>query len=296
MSAADSGLRVVLLSDAAGEIVPVADETLRSAGHRLVGVLTSPGPRKRRGTSRYLDLVAAARPGIDVLVSNHPSRWAAMLAPLRPDVVLSTGFLWVIPDDLLALPRLGAINTHGGLLPHGRGPNPVGWAFRRDEGVIGWTAHRLTPQLDAGPILAQAAISYGDDDFFADLFQPWTALIPGLWLQALERLSRGEPGEPQVEADAYYAGSFEPEWRFIDWSRPAREIHNQVRSWLGVRGVPEGAIGEIEGVPALITRTRLLDESTTAPPGTVLNRGETLLVQCADRALEIVRWQPVASG
>ncbi|HET7036473.1 MAG TPA: hypothetical protein VFI42_12395, partial [Thermomicrobiaceae bacterium] len=76
----------------------------------------------------------------------------------------------------------------------------------------------------------------------------------------------------------------------------AREIHNQVRSWIGVRGVPEGAIGEIEGVPALITRTRLVDESAPAPPGTVLHRGETLLVQCADSPLEIVRWQPVEGG
>ena len=116
----------------AGMIYSFVDEIVRPLGHRVVGVVTSPGPKRRRSPT-YLEVVAAVLPGVDVIVSNHPERWAAMLAPLRPDLIISGGFPWRIPADVLALPRLGAINFHDALaaatsrpkrdrvgLPHGR--------------------------------------------------------------------------------------------------------------------------------------------------------------------------------
>ena len=72
------------------------DSMLTAMGHRLVGVVTSQGPKQRR-TTGYLDVVAQTRPSVDVLVSNHPERWAAMLSPLRPDLIIVGGFSWKLP-------------------------------------------------------------------------------------------------------------------------------------------------------------------------------------------------------
>ena len=125
--------RVVVFTNLPGGVVyRQMDELLRRLGHPIVGVVTTPGPRRRRSRG-YLDVVAAVRPGVDVLVSNPPERWAAMLAPLRPDLIVSGSFPWLIPDEVLALPRLGAINLHPALLPKGRGPNPIRWAIRNGE-------------------------------------------------------------------------------------------------------------------------------------------------------------------
>src|SRR5262245_12838829 len=110
-------------------IYTLVDDVVRPLGHRVVGVLTTPGPKRRRSPT-YLEVVAAVRPGIDVIVSNYPQRWAAMIAPLRPDLIISGGFPWLIPTDVLALPRLGVINFHDALLPRHRGPNATGWVFR----------------------------------------------------------------------------------------------------------------------------------------------------------------------
>ena len=112
---------------------------------------------------------------------------------------------------------------------------------------------------------------------------------------ALERVARGEPGEVQDETQATYAGLFEDEWRLIDWSRPARAIHNQVRSWLGFREIPAGAFGRLDGETLQITKTRLLTTQSSpesiSVPGTILSRdGEPLVVQCGDGPLEIVAW------
>ncbi len=277
-----------------GAVYRLADQVLSAMGHQLVGVVTTPGPKRRRSTT-YLEVVAAVRPGVDVLVSNHPARWAAMLAPLQPDLIICGGFPWRIPPAVLALPRLGAVNLHDALLPRGRGPNATGWALRNDESETGFTIHRLTPEFDTGPILAQARVPLTDEDDADTIFPRIEAVIPELLRTALERMARGEVGEPQDEAAATEAGLFEDAWRTIDWGRPARTIHNQVRSWIGFRDIPRGAVGVVDGTTLQIVKTRLLPRPDAAEPvpvpGTVLEQSPKLIVvQCGEGPLAIVAW------
>ena len=110
-------------------------------------------------------------------------------------------------------------------------------------------------------------------------------------------MARGDPGDPQDESQATEAGLFEDAWRVIDWSQPARTIHNQVRSWIGLRDIPSGALGEIDSETLQITKTRLIPVESTqqaqVPPGTVVRRdGESLIVQCGDGPIEILKWSP----
>jgi methionyl-tRNA formyltransferase len=270
----------------------LVDEVVRLLGHRVVGVVTSPGPKRRRSTS-YLDVVAAVRPGVDVLVSNHPERWAAIVGTWQPDLIISGGMPWRIPADVAAIPRLGAINMHPSLLPRHRGPSAIEWAFRSGDPEIGFTIHRLAPEFDSGPVLAQTRIPIDDEDDFGSLLAKFGPVVPELLSQALERVARGDPGEPQDESQATYAGLLEPEWRMIDWSQPARTIHNQVRSWGGFRDTAAGTFGQIDGELLLITRTRLTPadgHGGTAAPGTVLRRDDELVVQCGDAPLSILAW------
>jgi methionyl-tRNA formyltransferase len=287
---------VVFTNIPGGEIYFLVDQVVRPLGHRVVGVVTSPGPKRRRSTT-YLEVVAAVPPGVDVIVSNHPERWAAMLAPLRPDLIVSGGFPWRIPADVVALPRLGAINFHDALLPRHRGPNATGWAFRLGDTEMGLTIHRLAPDFDSGPILAQARIPITDDDDLSTLWAKTADYEVDLLQRALERVARGDPGDPQDESQATEAGLFEDAWRVIDWSQPARTIHNQVRSWIGLRDIPAGALGEIDSETLQITKTRLIPAESTqqahVPPGTVVRRdGERLVVQCGDGPIEILTWSP----
>jgi folate-dependent phosphoribosylglycinamide formyltransferase PurN len=141
-STAPESWRIVVFTNMPGGMVySLVDEIVRPLSHRVVGVVTSPGPKRRRSPT-YLEVVAAVSPGVDVIVSNHPERWAAMLAPLRPDLIISGGFPWRIPADVLALPRIGAINFHDALLPRHRGPNATGWAFRSGDAETGMTGSR----------------------------------------------------------------------------------------------------------------------------------------------------------
>lgn len=294
--------RIVVFTNMPGGFVyTLVNQVAREMGHRVVGVVTTPGPQRRRSAT-YLEVVAAVPPGTDVIVSNHPDRWAAMLAPLRPDLIVSGGFPWRIPADVLALPRLGAINFHDALLPRHRGPNATGWVFRLDDRETGITIHRMTAEFDGGAILAQARVPVGDDDTWHTFVPQFATLMPGLLGEAMERLGRGDEGEAQDEALATEAGLFPPEWRSIDWSQPARAIHNQVRSWVGLRDIPAGALGEIDGQMMQVERTRLLPradgaQAAMAPlPGTVLSRAsDALVIQCGDGPLEILEWHALGS-
>jgi methionyl-tRNA formyltransferase len=292
-----SAWRVVVFTNIpGGGVYHMTEEVLQPLGHRVVGVVTTPGPPRRRSTD-YLSVVSAVKPGVDVIVSTHMHRLAAMLAPLRPDLIISGGFTWLIPSDVIALPRLGAINMHPSFLPRHRGPHAIEWAFRSGDAEIGFTVHRLDVAFDTGAILAQQGIPITDEDDAHSILAKFPGVTPSLLRHALGRVAQGDPGEPQDESQATYAGALEHEWRVIDWGQPSRTVHNQVRSWTGLRGMPLGAIGNVDNSPLTVIRTRLGNgaEPSPASPGTVLFRNDDrIVVQCGDGPIEIVEWETVA--
>ncbi len=290
-------LRVVGMT-VIGLFVPHMEDVLGQKGHRLVGVLTAPGPKSRR-TDGYLDVAQHARPGLDVLVSNYPNRWADMIRPLKPDLIWVAAFNWKIPADVLGVPPLGVINRHDALLPKYRGRNATGWALRNDEPEYGVTVHYMTPNFDDGPVISQRHIPITDDDYdFESLRSSYIRAATEVALDALDKVAAGDPGIPQDESQATHTqGVFEPEWRHIDWTAPARNIFLQVRSWYGARDVPRGAFGKIDGETMLVTKTQLVDQSPTGlAPGTVIQRGaDGILIQCGDRPLLLLEALTVAS-
>lgn len=293
-SSAPESWRVVIVS-ATAMIAARFEQQLAARGHKVVGMLTAPGPRGRR-TDGYREIAQLAKPGLDVIVSNYPNRWADMIRPMRPDLLLCVTFNWKLPAELLEVPRLGAINGHDSYLPLHRGRNATGWNLRR-EMPLGFTVHYMTPEFDDGPIIAQTQVPITDDDYSAEqVFPKFMGAAAQTFGQAFDRLEAGEPPTPQDESQATYAGGeFESEWREIDWNDSARHNFVKIRSWYGARDVPRGAFGDIDGQRCLIRTARLSNTMSDAAPGTVVERRDdgSLLVQCGDGPLEILEWVPV---
>lgn len=232
-----------------------------AAGHELVGVVTVEGPPGRYGNQPFGELLESRPPGIDVLVAAGSHRFAALLAALDPDVALSGGFPVRIPEDAIAVPRLGTVNGHPAWLPRYRGPNPIGWALRNGDEELGFTFHRLDADFDTGPVLvrgtAPLAAAERAEDVLASLYGLWSTLLP----RALERVEAGEAGDPQSDEEATYAGFFEPAFAELDWTRPRAEVHRQVRAWwiATTRDGTRGPIATLDGERVLVRRTRLDD-------------------------------------
>lgn len=142
----------------------------------------------------------AAQPGCTdagwpaaVPVETVPGRTAFMdrgfqdrIAALTPDVIVVACFPWRVPQAIRAMPRFGCLNVHPSLLPDGRGPEPVFWAFRRGLRETGVTIHRMDGGLDTGPILAQQAVEIGAGATISTL-EADLARIGGQMLHALLR-------------------------------------------------------------------------------------------------------------
>jgi methionyl-tRNA formyltransferase len=281
----------VLVVTESGAIARGTEQAMAARGHRVVGLLTS-----AQRDPGYVDVVSGATPGVDVLVSSHPRRWAAMLAPLRLDLIVCALFPWRLPAETLALPRLGAINVHPTLLPAYRGTDTPYWMLRNGERQWGVTMHRMAPDFDSGPILAQAAFEASDDDTVATIMPRIFGAVGQLWDVGLARLAAGDPGDAQDEARASYVGRVADldAWRRVDWSLPARQVHNVVRSCAHFRNT-NGAVALLDGAPVTILRTQLVPETeqrTAATPGAVLSRDDGgVLVQCGDGPLRVLEMQ-----
>lgn len=267
---------------------------LATRGHTAVAYLTSPGPPRRR-LEGYAEVAQNFGATADVIISSRPSKWAQVFAPYDLDLIVCCGFPWRLPPALLELPRLGAINAHPSLLPkyRGAGPNVFGWMFRNDERETGVTVHRMAAEFDTGAILAQVRIPIEDDDNVAALTARLGEPFMRVLNQGIAKAEAGDPGVPQ-EGPGFYCDAFEEEWRHVDWSRPARTVHNQVRSWTGMESQGH-AIAMLGDDEITVRRTRLMAVSSPKSggeaPGSVLSRdADGILVQCGDDPLLIVDW------
>ena len=282
-------MRVAVIT-VAPRVVERLVELVRSAGHDAVGLLTTPNPRR---PDHFATTMANVPPGIDIVIPKSRDRLAPLLRSLDADVAVCSGFSWRIPPDALSAPRLGIVNGHPSLLPRWRGPNPFGWTFRADDRELGFTYHVMDADFDTGPILSQGSTPLSDDDSVETMIELMAPLAARLLPQALDRLEAGDRGDPQP-AGGTRAPVFEDEYAEIDWRRSAREVHNQVRSWFlpSVSGLL-GAQTTLEGKRVRVTKTQLVDKTSTAAPRTILERRDgTLLVQCGDRPLRIVATEP----
>jgi len=282
-------MRIIYLSNQSPEVVNVVIEGLEALGQHVLLLVTTPGPRARHSIE-YQRTVANARRDLDILVTTHMNRLAAMLRPFEPDLIFTTGFSWKLPPELLAIPRLGCVNAHPSLLPRYRGPNPLYWHFINNETRGGLTIHRMDAEFDTGPILAQQAVEIAQDDdidtFFPKLVAAGAPMIP----EMLQAVAAGLPGTPQPMEGASYAPLCTEADRWLDWERPAAQLRNQVRGWGS-----QGALASLDGQTYLVSRARTVSIPATAQPGAILERTDnTFLIQTDDGALLIVDYKKVA--
>ena len=284
-------MRLIFFTTMPPMVVNAVIEALESLGQNVLMLVTTPGPTARR-TDLYREIVASVRHDLDVLVTSHIGRLPTLMSGLEPDVILVIGFPWRLPPALLALPRLGCVNTHPSLLPRYRGPNPLFWQFMNGETRGGLTVHRMDADFDTGPILVQRAIEIAPDDDVDTLFPKFLALGLPMLREALALVAAGAPGTPQPTEGASYAPLCTEAERRLDWSRPATQLRNQIRGW-----GQEGALAEIDGKTVLARRARVLDISPATAlsrPGTLLGHSaEGMLVQTGQGALLIEDFAPV---
>jgi len=123
---------------------------------------------------------------------------------MQPDIILSVGFRHIIPQEILNLPPLGAINFHKSLLPLNRGANPVFWTIL--EGTqAGVSIHFMDQGIDTGPIIAQAEIEPEFSDNAKTLYGKLDSLQIKLFKEHWPKIRNGSiKSTPQTKIKSYH--------------------------------------------------------------------------------------------
>ncbi len=259
--------------------VPSLRILLGSGDWSLVAAYTQPPRPAGRGRQSRPSPVK-----IQALVAGIPVRQPtglrdpavqAELAALAPDLLVVAAYGLILPPAVLAIPRLGCVNVHASLLPRWRGAAPIQRAILAGDAETGVCLMRMEAGLDTGPVYARASCPIPRGTTGGELHDRLAMLGAETLRATLPALLAGAlTPEPQDDARATYAPKLEKAEAELDWSRPAPELERRV---LAFNPYPV-AQTQTDGQTLRVWRAWADEESTTAPPGTVLREGSAGIV------------------
>ncbi|MCJ2165576.1 MULTISPECIES: methionyl-tRNA formyltransferase [unclassified Pseudodesulfovibrio] len=195
------------------------------------------------------------------------------LARLKPDVLVVAAYGLILPQSVLDIPVLHPLNIHASLLPQWRGAAPIQRAIENGDVVTGISIMKMEAGLDTGPVMVQRALRIGHNDH-AGTIHDELAKLGGICIcEALARLQTGAYDlKPQDNTIATYAKKLEKKEGGIDWNRPAKAIHNQIRAMYPWPGAffdwtnPEGKTIRLNVSPGMVSE----ESAPKVAPGTIL--------------------------
>lgn len=152
------------------------------------------------------------------------------LKKLNPDFFVTFAFGQILSQEVLDIPKYETINLHASLLPKYRGANPIQRAIINGDKETGICTMITELGLDCGDVCLKEVIDIPDNMTCVDLFEEISSRSPELIEKTLVGLKQGTiVPQKQCENGVCMANKLTKEETLIDWSKPAKEIHNLVR-------------------------------------------------------------------
>ncbi len=218
------------------------------------------------------------------------AEFAAKLRALDAEVGVVVAYGRILPRAVLDAARMGCVNVHASLLPRWRGAAPIQWSIVHGDEQTGVTLMQVDEEMDAGPILATASTPIAPEDDAATLSERLSKMGAELLRRELPRYVDGKLTPRSQDAAAVtMAPILKKEHGRIDWNKPARAVHDQVRGmnpWPGAHTI----LGE-RRIKVHRTLASTLDPEGAIPGQVIALDSEGILVACAEGTLEIQELQ-----
>jgi methionyl-tRNA formyltransferase len=251
------------------EFAARALSALLCAGHEIALVLTQPDRASGRGL-RLVPSAVKARALQHGLELYQPARLndadaRARLGTVPADAMVVAAYGLILPEPILGITRLGAINIHASLLPRWRGAAPIQRAILAGDARTGVSIMQMDRGLDTGPVFAAESVAIAAEDDSASLHDKLAQLGARLIVAVLAQLEHGPLiAVPQPPDGASYAAKIAKAEAEIDWNESAQAIERKVRAF----NPQPGASTSLRSAPLKIWRAGMSDAS--GAPGTVL--------------------------
>lgn len=262
-------------------------------GYDVVAVYTQPPrPAGRRGLELTKSPVHEKAEEFGIPVFTPKSLKGAeeqdVFASLEADVAIVVAYGLLLPKAILETPRLGCYNGHASLLPRWRGAAPIQRAIMAGDDESGIMIMKMDEGLDTGPVAMAEKVVITPDMTAGELHDRLSMIGADLMVRALGALERESLAlQPQGQDGVLYAAKIDKAEARIDWSQPAKDVHNTIR---GLSPFP-GAWCEME-INGTVERVKLqrstLGEGQGAP-GQVLD--DRLTIACGEGAVRLVTLQ-----
>ena len=310
-------LKIVLMGT--GDFAVPTFRALLNSSHEIVGVLTQPektGSGHHQHANPVKELaVAVSVPVFQPERVNRPEMLET-LRSLQADVFIVAAYGQILRHELLAIPRLGAFNLHGSLLPRHRGAAPVQYAVWKGDVVTGVTIFQIELALDAGPIVGRIETPIGSSETSGELMLRLAELSVPLTLDIVTKLEAGTAEfKPQDTALVTLAPKIPREAGLIDWSMSGHDIDCHIRAlqpWPRASSVLQRRdqpplsclVSQVTAIPdseapgrivARVSDAGFPDSDVAARsniPGRVVEYQGRLLVAAGDGWLEMLKLQP----
>ena len=260
-------------------------EALVNAGHEICGVFTQPDKPKNRGMKLQAPPVKefALAHDIPVFQPETVKDGTALdvIRDLAPEMIAVAAYGRILPVDILDYPAFGCINVHSSLLPKYRGSAPIHWAILNGDNESGVTIMHMAKAMDAGDIIAQAVTPIDPNETVETLHDRLAQMGAQLLVDVVEQIKNGTAArKPQDESLVTYAPMLSRELSPLDWTRTARQLHDQVRGLIPWPATTTDIIGD---QPVKIFEVEETGTNTGAAPGTIVAAGKQGIdVACGD--------------
>ena len=203
-----------------------------------------------------------------------------LIKSLQPDILVVVAYGRILPDDMLEVPKYGAINVHASLLPKYRGAAPIQWAVLNGDKITGVTTMYLASEMDTGDIIYTAETEIGEFETSGELFDRLMVMGAELLDRTLRDIEAGTaPRTEQDHSKASYVKMLDKSLSPIDWSKTPREVIKQI---YGLQPWPV-ATAELDGKVFKIYSAEYTQTKTDKAPGSVVGAGKKgIEVACLD--------------
>ena len=203
-----------------------------------------------------------------------------LIKSLDPDILVVVAYGRILPDDMLEVPKYGAINVHASLLPKYRGAAPIQWAVLNGDKITGVTTMYLASEMDTGDIIYTSETEIGEFETSGELFDRLMIMGAELLARTLRDIEAGTaPRTPQDHSKASYVKMLDKSLSPIEWAKTPREVIKQI---YGLQPWPV-ATAELDGKVFKIYCAEYTQNKTDKAPGSVVSAGKKgIEIACLD--------------
>lgn len=253
-------MNIILATGADYMSIPAAQKLKNAC---MLACIVIPGKHKQRLMPAFIQAGFTEDIIYPVYKDDFAQVFINLTAQYNANCVFVITFPWQIPAEVLAAPKFGFINFHPGLIPLYKGADPIFWQIRNREQFGGITVHRMTEELDAGPVIIEHKIPIIPGETYGIHHVRLGITAADIVLKVAEAVQSGTSTRQDIGQPSLYFKKPTRQQVSINWEQhTAQEIEALVNA-----GNPKynGAFTSIRNMQVSILDTSFAD--ITNPPG-----------------------------